>query len=186
MKPAGRPTSCGRLPLEVRRTLLMPQGNAELMERESAAVRHVYVVLNVFLRGREIAGSAHFAGAVPGEHLDGGILRKNAGSDLQSNGDAKVNLEDPHSRLPLPFPSLKGARVCSGCKPGSSEYFTRAWRMGRRGLATRTASPATYRWRRRRDLSASHRNFSTCDAQRICRGPSPPRRRSVPTRSSWP
>jgi putative ABC transport system substrate-binding protein len=42
------------------------------------------------------------------------------------------------------------------------------------------------RWRRQRDLSASHRNFSTCDAQRICRGPSRRRRRSVPTRSSWP
>jgi hypothetical protein len=85
---------------------LMPRRNAELMERESAAVGHVYVVLNVFLRGREIAGSAHFAGAVPGEHLDGGILRENASSDLQSNGDAKVNLEHPHSPPPasLPFP----------------------------------------------------------------------------------
>src|SRR5258705_6979479 len=84
----------------------MPQGNAELMEREGAAVRHLYVVLNVFLRGREIAGSTHLAGAVPGEHLDGGILRKNASSDLHSNGDAKVNLEHPHSPPPasLPFP----------------------------------------------------------------------------------
>src|ERR1700716_2150160 len=89
---------------KVRRTFLMPQRNAELMERESAAVGHVYVVLNVFLRGREIAGSAHFAGAVPGEHLDGGILRENASSDLQSNGDAKVNLKDSHSPPPASLP----------------------------------------------------------------------------------
>jgi hypothetical protein len=46
---------------KVRRTFLMPQRYAEPMEREGAAVRHVYVVLNVFVRGREIAGSAHFA-----------------------------------------------------------------------------------------------------------------------------
>src|SRR5258705_11003678 len=114
----------------------MPQGNAELMEREGAGVRHLYVVLNVFLRGREIAGSTHLAGAVPGEHLDGGILRKNASSDLQSNGDAKVNLEHPHSPPPasLPFPE-GGQSLPLLRKRGQANTLPGRGAMGRRGLA---------------------------------------------------
>src|SRR5258705_3914157 len=101
----------------------MPQGNAGLMEREGAAVRHVYLVLNVLRGSREIAGGARLARAVPGPHLDGGFLRKNVRSDLQSDHGAKVtnfHLEHPHS---LPLPSLRGARVCPYREPGSSRTF---------------------------------------------------------------
>ena len=91
-----------------------------------------------FLGSREIAGGARLAGVVPGPHLHGGIFRKNARSDLQPDDGAKVNLEHPHSPPPASLPFPEGVRVCSGCKPGSSEYLLRAWgrgAMGRRGLA---------------------------------------------------
>ena len=47
-----------------------------------------------------------------------GILRKNASSDLQSNADAKVNLEHPHSPPPASLPFPEGGQSLPFCVSG--------------------------------------------------------------------
>ncbi|MGH9896225.1 MAG: hypothetical protein ACREA0_30375, partial [bacterium] len=116
------------------RAFLMPQREARLMEPEGAAVHHVNLVLDVGLRGEEVARVA-LAGTL---HLDPGQTKNKAGRVVHLIPELKAALEAQLGRVPWSASwggsSLSSSPTPRGTGPASSANNLRKVWLSASGL----------------------------------------------------